>query len=578
MCDNCVLVFMQRTIFLFLTALLLSFGLFAQNTVPKIVYPANDFRYPLDLSPAISGTFGEIRSSHLHSGMDIRTNQTQGHPVYAVADGYICRLRVQIGGFGNAVYINHPNGYTSVYAHLQRFNTRIAQTIKNYQYNKQLYDVDFPLLPIDIPIKKGEIIAWSGNTGASGGPHLHFEIRDTKTEEIINPQLFGISIPDKVKPVINGIYLYKLNGEPFSDRTSKQYFQATGAAGKYSLSKPLITLNPQSGFGILTYDQTVSGGSHNGIYSIELKIDQQTIYFSVIERFYFDHSQAANSYMDYPEFATRGRMIQKSFVEPGNPLTIYKKLINKGLITLTDEREHDAEYIVKDVNGNSSILSFKIRSDAVPLIVPWSIKGTKFSYNKVNEFNSDAVKVSIPAGVLYSDIDFIYTQSPKTTGFSPVHHIHTPLIPLNNDYNLWIKPDQSLNPALYNKALIVDTKGKAYESSFEAGYIKAMPGNFGNFYITIDTIPPTIRPVNIANGKSMAGVSKIIFGISDNLAGVRSFKGTIDGKWVLMEFDQKTATLWHTFDERTSAGKHVFQLDVTDKKLNIKSYTAIFYR
>ncbi|HCN83354.1 MAG TPA: M23 family peptidase, partial [Sphingobacteriaceae bacterium] len=195
----------MRHLLLFLLSFL-SITAFTQEVPTSKAYPLSDFRQPLDLSPALASSFGEIRSNHLHSGLDYRTNQREGYPVYAVADGSVARLRVQIGGFGNAVYISHPNGYTSVYAHLQRFNARIAKTIKDYQYRTQCYDVDFPLLLTDIPVKKGEIIAWSGNTGGSEGPHLHFEIRDSKTEEIINPQLFGIEIPDKIKPVIRGLY------------------------------------------------------------------------------------------------------------------------------------------------------------------------------------------------------------------------------------------------------------------------------------------------------------------------------------------------------------------------------------
>jgi murein DD-endopeptidase MepM/ murein hydrolase activator NlpD len=557
----------------------LSTGIFAQGITNGKNYPTTDFRFPLDLSPAISGTFGEVRSNHLHSGMDIRTNQTAGHPVYAVADGYICRLRVQIGGFGNAVYINHPNGYTSVYAHLQRFNPRIAKTIKDYQYNQQQYDVDFPLLPINIPVRKGEIIAWSGNTGSSGGPHLHFEIRDTNTEEIINPQLFGITIPDNVKPVIAGIYLYNLNNESFSEKTSKQYFPVKGAAGDYSLIKSgAIMLDGTAAFGISAYDQTQPGGNHNGIYSIELKVNNKTVYLSTIDRFAFGDSQAANSYIDYPEFQNSGRMIQKSFIEPGNPLAIYKTSIYKGLIDMPDTFTHKAEYIVKDVRGNTSTLVFGVKGSGRVVNGKIIIPANKFYYNKSNDFSTDAVKVSIPVGALYSTIDFTYSQSAKIAGYSAVHHIHTRQIPVHQDYNLWIKPDGSLDPALYDKALIVDTKGKSCGGDYEDGYVKTMAGVFGNFYVTTDNMPPTISPQNISDGKSMAGVSRMTFRISDNLSGIKSFKGTIDGNWILMEFDQKTATLWHTFDERTSSGKHTFQLEVTDKKLNTKTYTATFYR
>lgn len=184
------------------------------NSIPK-----NYYVHPLDIKLNLAGSFGEIRANHFHSGLDIKTNQREGLPVYAVADGYISRVRIQIGGFGYALYIDHPNGTTSVYAHLQRFNPKIALFLKNQQYKSKSFAVDYPLTPIEIPVKKGELIAYSGNSGSSGGPHLHFEIRNTKTEQTINPLLFGIKVEDTIKPTITGLYLYTLNDDPFSEKT-----------------------------------------------------------------------------------------------------------------------------------------------------------------------------------------------------------------------------------------------------------------------------------------------------------------------------------------------------------------------
>ncbi|WP_235833158.1 M23 family metallopeptidase [Arcticibacter tournemirensis] len=552
----------------------------AQDIPVSNKYPATDFIPPIELPPSLAGSFGEIRSGHFHSGLDYRTNQREGYPVYAVADGFVSRLRVQVGGFGNAVYLNHPNGYTTVYAHLQRFNSRIERVMKDYQYRRQSYDVDFPLMAIEIPVKKGEIIAWSGNTGSSGGPHLHFEVRDSKTEEIINPQLFGIDIPDRIKPSIGGLYMYRLNGQPFSENTPRQYFRITGAGGKYRLyQSPVINYSGDVGFGIIT-DDPQAAGNKNGVYSIELKMDSVTIFLSAMERFAFNNSRAVNSHIDYPSLLLYGRTIQKSFVEPGNPLGIYKTAGNRGLVNVTDDKIHNMTYIVKDAKGNTSTLEFKIKYNKQSVIESKEEPGEKkFLYNQANEYSTQAMRAVFPKGVLYSDINFRYQQTPRKRGtYSPVHKLHTRLIPLHSNYELWIKADSTLPVHLHHKALIVDSRGISQGGVYENGYVKGNPRVFGDFYITVDTIPPSIQSVNISEGKSMKELSKISFKISDNLSGIRSFNGTIDGQWVLMEFDPKTASLWHVFDDKTAPGKHHFQLVVTDMMMNSRTFNAIFYK
>lgn len=564
----------------FLLGLFQSLNASSQNIIKSKNYPS-DFRPPLDLRPALAGSFGEIRGNHFHSGLDYRTNQREGYPVYAVADGYVSRLRVQIGGFGNAVYITHPNGYTSVYAHLQRFNKRIAQTIKDLQYRRETYDVDFPLSYIEIPVKKGDVIAWSGNTGSSGGPHLHFELRDTKTEETINPQLFGIDIPDRIKPVISGLYLYRLNGKPFSEHTPSQYFQVVGSNGNYNLNKsPVINFDDEVGFGIVTYDQQIAGGNKNGVYSIELLLDGEPIYTSAVERFSFDHSRAINSHIDYPALISSRRTILKSFVEPGNPLTLYSQAGDNGRVRLADNSIHNMQYIIKDVKGNTSTLRFKVKKNPLAKIpVKTAQSVAMFNYADSNSYSTDRMKVAVPKGVLYDDINFRYsTGSRPASGYSVIHNIHTRLIPVHKNYQLSIRPDINLPEPLREKAVIVDTRGSSQGGVYDQGFITAYPRTFGSFYIRLDTIAPVIRPVNISDGKSMAGTSKIILKLSDNLSGIRSFRGTINGQWVLFEYDLKNSTLWHTFEESLTQGKHHLQFTATDMKMNIRTFNATFYK
>lgn len=553
----------------------------AQQIFSKQNYPLSYFRQPLDITPpALAGSFGELRSNHFHSGVDFRTNQRIGYPIYATADGYISRLRVQNSGFGLAIYINHPNGFTSVYGHLSRFSPKIASIVKNLQYKNKSYEIDeFPASGL-IHVFKGDVIAYSGNTGSSGGPHLHFELRDTKTEATVNPQLLGIAIPDQIPPVISAMYVYRLNGKPFNQYTPKQYFQVAGANGRYQLNKvTTINLYGEVGFGITTTDKHSGNSGLNGVYSIELFVDEKPIYTSALERFSFDNSRAINSHVDYPALITLRKSIQKSFVDPGNPLQIYSNLVNNGRVTFEDGKMHQVRYVITDSRGNKSTLNFNVQSDPKAVInTPASPEGMPFTYDKVNEYANEDVKIRIPKGSLYETIAFNYKKLSKPqNGYSTVHQIHNNLTPLHVGFELWIKADSTLSK-YQQKALIVNTNRVSQGGTFDNGYIKAIPKTFGNFYIAVDTISPNIVPVNISNGKNMAEFSKMNFRISDNLSGIKSFNGYIDGKWVLMEFDAKTASLWHTFDERTAKGKHTFELLVVDMKDNTRRYQVEFYR
>lgn len=572
---------LKLTLTLFLLTCL-TFKVNAQQVFSNNTYPLTDFRPPLAIVPAaLAGSFGELRANHFHSGLDFRTNQRTGYPVYATADGYISRLRVQNSGFGLAVYINHPNGYTSVYGHLSRFSPKIAQYVKDIQYQKKTYEIDeFPKTDL-IPIRKGDVIAYSGNTGSSGGPHLHFELRDTKTEATINPQLLGLQINDHIPPVIYSMYVYRLNGEPFSEFTPKQYFQVAGSNGSYHLNKVnTINLSGEVGFGITTTDKHDGHSGTNGVYSIELFVDDVKIYTSALERFSFDNSRAINSHIDYAASILQKSSIQKSFVDPGNPLKIYYNLIDNGRVKFNDGKLHRVKYLVTDSKGNKSTLAFNVQANPNAVINnPAPLNGVPFDYNKTNEYTTDEVKVILPKGTLYNPLNFIYKKlaKPKGNAYSAMHQIQNNLTPLHLGFELWIKADSSLSK-YQQKAVIVNANRASQGGFYENGYVKATPRTFGSFFIAIDTIAPTIVPLNISNGKNMSGISKISFRIGDNLSGIKSFNGYIDGQWVLMEFDAKTANLWHSFDERTKPGKHSFELIVSDMKANVKRYQIEFYR
>ena len=569
----------KKFIAFYIACLGFAMNCFAQAPIQTQQYPKNFFRYPLDLPPSTAGSFGELRPEHFHSGLDFKTNGRTGYPIHAAYDGYISRLRVQFGGFGNAIYVTHPNGFTTVYGHIERFSPQLEEIVRKQQYEQQSFEVDFKLPPTQAMVCKDDVIAWSGNAGASAGPHLHFEIRDTQTEQTINPQLFGLTIPDHVAPTLGTICVYHLGDAPFSEKTPRQFFAVKGATGHYHLLKPqVINVNGETGFGITTTDMNSTSFNHNGIYSIELKVDGTTVYTFAVERFAFDQTHSINAYIDYPTFLSSHRFIQKCFILPGSKITLYPQSVNRGVVNFTDDAVHDVEYVVKDIAGNTSTLNIKVKSSSVKsATMPVPAGTTLFHYDRQNEFNADNLKVVVPVGNLYDDLYFAYSTSPAKPGmYSAIHHIHNHFTPINDTFEIWIKPDEKIGNNI-GKAVIMNASGVCEGGTYDNGYLKASARTFGDYYIRIDSVPPVIHPLNIKNGSNMAKMQRIAVKIGDNMSGIKTYSGKIDGKWVLMEWDYKTRVLSYTFDGITS-GKHNFELTVTDGKDNNAVYTASFYK
>lgn len=551
-----------------------------KNIITSRTYPQGYFRNPLNIVMDASGTFGELRSTHFHAGDDYRTQQKIGLPLHAAAEGFVSRVRVQIGGGGNSVYIDHPNGFSTVYLHMDTFNEALTKIVRAEQYKQQRFDVDITLTADQVKLSKGQYIGNAGNTGGSAGPHLHFEIRDTKTQRPLNPQLFGLRFTDRFNPTINNVMLYDLTDNWFNEFTPRKSLSVKSiGAGRYVLAQSApLPVSRKFGLGINTVDRHRAGGFQNGVYSIELFVDGQLISTALFEELDFNTSRAIHSYMDYAHWKKTKAKVQKSFKDPGNPIGIFKTLNNNGIIELTEDKVYAVKYVVKDVAGNCSELDFKIANNLKSPSTSAPLKGKLLEYNTKNTFSTENIKVEIPEHVLYSNLDFVYEAAVQLpNAYSALHKVHNTLTPLFSAYSLSIKPT-NLPTHLESKALIASVDSGSEGGKFENGWVTANTRNFGDFYVTVDTIAPTITARNLVNGKNVSAQSKIDFTISDNFSGIQSFNGYIDEQWVLMEYDSKNRHLWHRFDSSLTKGEHTFKLIVKDWKDNERVYEAKFIR
>ncbi len=565
-----------------LSSILLFLTFFVHSQEKK--YPQGYFSSPLDIPLYLAGNFGELRNNHFHAGIDIKTEGVEGKRVYASADGFVSRIKIQHGGYGKIIYIDHPNGYTTTYAHLKEFSSKIDSLVKKEQYHQESFTIDWYPDSNLIPIKKGEIIALSGNTGGSGGPHLHFEIRDTKTEHALNVLLFGLPIKDNIKPIIRGVRIYPLNDEStVNEKPSPQYFEALNNGTEYKLATTPIVSN-KIGFGIETLDKINGSANRCGVYDIQLKIDNKIVFKQKMECVPFDESRYLNAHTDYQFKQTNHKWIHKSYIEPNNQLSIYEKAEQNGMINFNEPGIHEVEYIVTDVSGNSSNLKFKVNSKPEVNFAKAPIHknfAKKMYYHTANEFTSNGFLIQIPSGALYNDIDFKYHSAPHPEGrWSNIHYTHTDHTPLHEPAEIYIKCSfPSSIPVDKLLAIRKTSSGKVrvHVGEYAVGYYSFKTKYFGDFYIYHDTIAPKIKPLNIYNGKNISSQSKFDFKISDNLAGIESYNCYIDGKWILMEYDYKKALLTHFKHGVIGKGKHELKLVVRDTVGNEEVYKCSFY-
>jgi hypothetical protein len=560
------------------------FILVTLNLSAQGIYPTDYFISPLDIPIKLSGTFGELRSGHFHSGIDLKTGEMEGLPVYAIADGYVSRIKIQSGGYGKAIYITHPNGYVSVCAHLSRFNDLLNNYVIEKQYENQSFELDLYPEKHHFPVKQQEIIAYSGNTGRSGGPHVHFEIRSEADQKPINPLYFGFKVVDNQAPVIPFLKIYPLGNMGLVQNKNKPTGFMTVAQGNtYSVNNgAAIKAAGKIYFGINTVDLFYGGVNKNGVYSISLFVDDQLHYKHVLESFSFDETRYINSFIDYQEFITNKRHVQLAYIQPNNHLSIYQTARERGVLNVEAGTTYQLTFRVEDFAGNMSELSFTIEGTAMETA---ELKGVLpensilFDFRKNNTFRTELVTLEVPGNALYDTVTFIYKKKPALSGHkNSVHSLHSNLIPLHTWCKVSLRPEW-LPEAMRSKALLarVDNKNelKASGGAWENNFIHALIREFGDYIVVIDTVQPQITPMNIHSGKSLLAQQNIQVKISDALSGISRYTATLNGEWILMEYDEKNDLLIYGFDRMLKEGENLFKIEVWDKKENVAVYEAL---
>ena len=548
------------------------------NTNSQTNYPKGYFSNPLNIELILNGNFGESRPSHFHSGIDFKTQFKEGLNVFSSAEGYVSRISIKHGGFGKALYVNHPNGYTTVYGHLKKFNKKIEDYIKRIQYDKKTYQIEHYLKKDVLKIEKNEKIANSGNTGSSFGPHLHYEIRLTKNQKALNPQLFGFEIKDTRKPTINSVFLYNLDSlNNISDPIKLKITKINDSV--YQSEK--VFANGTVGFGISGFDRQDLANNKNGIYKYSTYYNNKKIIDFNFESFYFEESIKIKTLIDYKYYIKNKARIIKLFKDKGNDLSIY--LNNKSGYINIENNPSVYKIIVSDLNGNKSIVKVPIKhSDFNKDLNSYDENGlantlltsNKYINNKLDyNFKFENAEIKIAKNTFLKDIqlnieslkDSIKIINPEIAVFK------------NIKINFYNKDNRKGNYlALKNKD---GNESFASANLNSKNYFYHKTKSLGTYFLKNDTIPPSIKLKNFKNNDWISNKNFIRLNIIDNETGIKNYKVKINSKWTLFEYEYKRNELFYEFDSYfLNQTKNLIEVLIEDLAGNKTQKNFTFFR
>lgn len=540
-------------------------------------YPKDYFRSPLGIATKVSGSFGELRPNHFHSGLDFRTDKQEGLPVYASADGFVSRIKISTGGYGKSLYIDHPNGFTTVYGHLQQCNPEIQKLVNEEHYDKKNYEIEIFLKANEISVKKGDLIAYSGNTGSSGGPHLHFEFRDTKTEKVINPLFFGFDadMKDQNPPVINGLLGYSMDDTSQINGSNKPVLipLTLQKDGTYLAGKVLAS--GKISFGINAYDTSTESYSKNGIFKLDTYLNGMPYFGFEFDSFSFDETKYINTFIDYEIYKSQKQRFQKLFLGLSYPNSIMKITKNDGIINVSTNLNLNYKVIVQDFHGNKTIVNIPISYANLPIKIKKETNKTPYFLKARNDnsYFKDDISLFIPEKTFNEDFYLKFNVKDNQL------LLNENAIAVNN--HMTITFDVTKIPSEEREKMFIANVSNgilSYNTTYKKDdSFSIKTKNLGKFYITSDSIAPKIYKPNFEEGSNLDTQKTLQIYISDNLSGIKTYNAYLNGEWILMEYESKLNRLRHNLSDAIyTNGKNEFKIIVTDNLGNSTTFESTF--